>query len=197
MPIKNETKARRKPDQAMPYAELAAEVTIYCATHYISFGFGFSRKYVKGQWEEHQHLDIALMMDVFKECPNDTFKENDCKELLYLKDRLDAFSKECQRYGVNYFWVLSYEDRVFCDLENVGDVSKKEPNIMWRIELISPGYVQKIKRAPKEPIREVLLALNNLPRGKETVDDLGDISDFMNQFQTDEEYAAKEKNSEF
>lgn len=192
MSKKNTSNVRRKPDQTLPYADLVAEITIYCAAHYISFGFGFTRNYVKGQWEAHQDLNLALMMEVFKECPNDTFKEDDCKELLYLRDRLAAFSAECKKYGINYFWVLSYEKRVFYDLENVGDVSKKDPSIMWRIELIAPGFVQKKIRAPKEPIREVLLALNGLPRGKETVDDLGDISDFVNQLQTDEEYNSKE-----
>lgn len=192
MSRKNETNAKRKPDQTLPYADIAAEITVYCAANYISFGFGFSRNYVKGQWEAHQNLNLALMMDVFRECPHDTFKENDAKELQYLKERLTAFSTECKKYAVNYFWVLSYEDRVFYDLENVGDVSKKDPNIMWRIELLSPGYVEKKKRAPKEPIREVLLALNDLPRGKETVDDLGDISDFVNQLKTDDEYNSEE-----
>lgn len=193
MSKKNLTNTRRKPDSTLPYANLAAAIATLCGLYYISFGFGFTRKYVKGQWEAHQDLDLPLIMDVIKECPKDTFKEDDCEELLALKELLDEFSAECKKDNVRYFWVVSYEDRVFYDLENVGDISKKDPTIMWRIEFLSPGYVEKKKRAPKEPIREVLLALNDLPRGKETVDDLGDISDFVNLLQTGDEYVSEEK----
>lgn len=193
MSEEKQKKARRKPDQTLPYADIMADIIVYCAAYRVSVGIGFERPYVKGQWEANNRLDLPLMVSVFKECPNDTIRDDDCEKLLMFKKLFTEFSTKCEDFDVHYFWIFSYEDRVFYNLEHMGDISKENPDTMWKIQLISPGYVEKKIRAPKEPIREVLLAFNDLPRGNETTDDLGDISDFTDQLQTDEEYAAAQE----
>ena len=178
MPSEKATETKRKADQILPYGELMAEILAFCAGNYISVGIGFERMRVKGQWEANQTLDLPFMIEVFKECKRDTIKKDDCQELLYLKEKLTAFENQCNTYKVGYFWIFSFEDRVFYDLEHTGNLKEHKPDIMWKIELLSPGYVEKKIRAPKEPIREALLALNDLPRGSiTTTDDIGDVSE--------------------
>ena len=153
-----EAKLIQRLSSNFPPSELMGDVMIHCICKHISLIIAHQVPLKKGRWEHHLHPDVKRIQKIITEQESDVVDEtSDPKDLLQIDALVKHYEQICQCLGVNYIYAYTYQDRVFYNVDHAGDLDHPDDKKMWKLEILTPGRVNKTIRAKKEPAQEYLL----------------------------------------
>lgn len=176
--ILEEASIIKKIDSNFPPSDLMGDVMIHCFCKHISLIIAHQVPLNKSMWEYQLNPNVKRLKEIITEQSSDVVDETrDPKELLRMDALVRRYEQMCKCMNTNFIYAYTYNDRVFYNVDCVGDLDHQDEKKMWKLEVLTPGRVRKKIRAKKEPAQEYLLDRCGMPRESEAESDVIDFDD--------------------